>query len=165
MSVDWYALHVKSKCENRVYGDLCARGLEAFLPLRRAKHYWSDRAKWIDVPIFPGYLFTRFDLADRFPILNSQGVAQIVGAGSTPIPIPDSEIAAVRAMIDSKIDLLPWPYLKTGQTVRIDHGPLAGLEGIVVRTPECNPRIVVSVNLLQRSIAAEIERDWIGNVR
>jgi transcription antitermination factor NusG len=94
-------------------------------------------------------------------VLNVPGVARIVGAGLTPIAIPDDEIRSVERLVESRMMLHPWPYLKSGQRVRIDRGPLEGLEGMVIRAADGSPRVVVSVALLQRSIAAEIDRDWI----
>jgi transcription antitermination factor NusG len=117
-----------------------------------------------DVPLFPGYLFSRFDIADRLRVLNCPGVSRIVGAGNAPVPIEDGEVDAIRTLVASKVALTPWPYLRTGQRVRLAHGPLAGLEGLVIRAPEGGLRVVVSVTLLQRSVAAEIERDWISHV-
>lgn len=164
MPLHWYAVHVKSHCEARVHQDLGARGMETFLPLHRSKRSWSDRKKVIEIPVFPGYLFVYIDLEDRLHVLNTHGVAHIVGAGSIPLPIDDVEMDAVRTLVASNILLLPWPYLRVGQIVRIDRGPLAGLEGMIARAPDGSERVVVSVSLLQRSIAAEIDRDWIGGV-
>lgn len=161
----WFGIHVRSRCEIRTHQELSDRGFESFLPLRRVKHRWSDRTKTVELPVFPGYLFCRFALPERYRILNAPGVAQIVGAGSTPIPIDDAEIRSVQALVASKTALVPWPFLQIGQRVRIDHGPLAGVEGLVARAEDGSARVVVSVTLLQRAVAAEIDRDWIGAVQ
>lgn len=87
---------------------------------------------------------------------------QILGIGKTPIPVSDTEIEAIQTMVTSHLMLTPWPFLRSGQRVRIEHGPLAGIDGIVTKADDGNPRVVVSVTLLQRSIATEIERDWIS---
>lgn len=161
----WFGIHVKSRCEALAHHELSLRGLEAFLPLQRVKRRWSDRVKTIDVPLFPGYLFCRFDLSGRVRVLNAPGVAHIVGAGFNPIPISETEIRSIQTMVASKAILVPWPYLQLGQRVRIDYGPLAGVEGVVIRAEDGRSRVVVSVTLLQRSIATEIDRDWIGRVQ
>jgi len=88
----------------------------------------------------------------------------VIGIGRTPVPVGDAEIGAIQIMVASQVGLLPWPYLQTGQRIQIETGPLAGIHGIVVRSEADNPRVVVSVTLLHRSVAAEIERDWIGPV-
>jgi len=161
----WFGIRVRSRSEVRSYDELMFRGFEAFLPLRKVKRRWSDRTKTQEAPVFPGYVFCRFDLSERIRILSVPGVAQILGAGNNPIPIGEREIESVRAMVNSKIALVPWPYLQAGQYVRIDGGPLAGVEGKVVRAEDGHPRVVVSVSLLQRAVAAEIDREWIGYVR
>jgi transcription antitermination factor NusG len=161
----WFAIRVRSRCEATAYKELSARGLETFLPLQPVRRRWSDRIMMLDLPVFPGYLFCRFELSNRFRVLNTPGVAQIVGAGNTPIPISETEIRSVRTMLAVKIPLVPWPYLRVGQPVHIRRGPLAGIEGIIARAPDGGTRVVVSVDLLKRSVAAEIDRDWIGVVQ
>jgi transcription antitermination factor NusG len=160
----WFGIEVYSRRESRVVDEFAVRGLDFFLPTRRIKRRWSDRIKVLDVPLFPGYVFSRFDIADRLRVLNCPGVSKIVGAGNVPVAIEEGEIDALKALVASGVVLTPWPYLRTGQRVRIEHGPLAGLEGLVIRVREGSLRVVVSVTLLQRSVAAEIERDWIGHV-
>jgi transcription antitermination factor NusG len=156
---------VKSRCEFRAYDDLRLRGFEAFLPLYSVSRRWSDRVKTLKVPLFSGYLFCRFALADRLRVLNAAGVAQIVGFGNAPVPISESELHSVRTLVTSKVACTPWPYLQAGKRVFIDRGPLAGVDGVIIRAENGNPRVVVSVSMLLRSVAAEIERDWIGRVQ
>jgi transcription antitermination factor NusG len=135
--------------------------LEAFLPTRKVTRRWSDRVKVRDDAVFPGYLFCRLSEPDRLTVLQSPGVLQIVGNGPTPIPVAVSEIESIRVLVAAKANLTPWPYLTEGQAVRIEVGPLAGVEGLVVRSEHGNPRVVVSVTLLQRSVATEVERGWL----
>jgi transcription antitermination factor NusG len=162
--MQWYAIHVSSQHEMQTHNDLCARGFEAFLPQHKVRRRWSDRVKVLDMPLFPGYLFSRFDVNDRIRVLSLPGVAQIVGSGRMPIAVEDAEIESLRTLVSSQISLAPWPYLHAGQRVAIDHGPLAGVEGIVLRAGDGKQRVVVSVTLLQRAVAAEIEREWIARV-
>lgn len=115
--------------------------------------------------MFRGYLFCRFALLDRIRVLNAAGVAQIVGCGNSPVPISEMEIRSVQTLVTSKVACTPWPYLQAGQRVSIDNGPLAGVEGVILRAEDGKPRVVVSVSMLLRSVAAEIERDWIGRVQ
>jgi transcription antitermination factor NusG len=141
---------------------LSLRGFETYLPVCRVKRNWSDRIKIIDEPVFPGYLFGRFHLADRVRVLEAPGVKQIVGIGNTPEPISDSELDNLRTLVSADTLVEPWPYLPAGQRIHIDRGPLAGVEGFVVRAEQGALRIVVSLDLLQRSVATEIDRDSIG---
>jgi transcription antitermination factor NusG len=115
----------------------------------------------MNLPLFPGYLFCRFRPVERVKVLDVPAVIQVLGFAGTPAPISDNEIGAIQTMVRSRLALTPWPYLRSGQCVRIEYGPLAGLEGIIVKAEDTNPRVVASVTLLQRSVAAEIEREWI----
>jgi len=160
----WYALRVQTRLGNTASTALRGKGYEEFLPLYRSRRRWSDRVKHIDLPLFPGYLFCRFDVRERLlPILSTPGVIGIVGAGKTPIPVDDEEIAAVHRIIQSGLSAQPWPFLTVGSRIYMEAGPLAGLEGIVTNTDKAY-RLVVSVALLQRSVAAEIDRDWVRPV-
>ena len=156
----WYAIRVQSKLARVASEALLGKGYETLLPLYKSVRRWSDRVKTLEAPLFPGYLFCRFNSQGRLlPVVQSPGVLGIVGAGRTPIPIEDEEIAALQIMLRSGIDPEPMPYLKAGSKVLIERGPLAGLQGIVVQHLN-RWRVVVSVELLQRSVAAEIERSW-----
>jgi len=155
----WFALRVKSRCEKVVSMVAQNKGFEEFLPLYPSRRRWSDRLKSVELPLFPGYLFCRLDPQHRLPLLTIPGVLHLVGVGKTPVPIEDVEIAALQATIRSGLLAEPWPYLEIGQRVRLNEGPLAGLEGILIETSKPQ-RIVVSVTLLKRSIAVSIERGW-----
>jgi len=136
-------------------------GFECFLPLSKSTRKWSDRLKEIELPLFPGYLFCRMNPNDRLPVLMVPGVMQIAGTGSTPIPVEEHEIAAIQRVEKSGLSTMPWPYLKIGNIARIEEGPLRGLSGIVIRI-KSGLKLVLSVDLLKRSIAVEIDRNWIS---
>jgi len=155
----WFALRVQSRCEKVVAAVARNKGFEEFLPLQQGHRRWSDRLKAIDSPLFPGYLFCRLDPQRRLPLLTIPGVLHFVGVGKIPSPIEDCEIAAIQTAVGSGILTEPWPFLEAGQRVRLEDGPLTGLEGILVETPK-RQRVVVSVTLLKRSIAVAIERHW-----
>ena len=159
--IAWYAIHVRSKCEVLAHHELGRRGFESFLPMCQCKRRWSDRVKVISSPAFPGYLFCRFPLAERLRILNTPGVAQILSFGQKPAPVDEVEIRSVRALVASHAALSPWPHVRIGQAVRIERGPLTGVEGIVARAEDGSPRVVVSVTLLNRAVAAEVDREWL----
>jgi transcription antitermination factor NusG len=156
----WFALRVKSNFERTVAAVVHYKGFEEFLPLYRSCHRWSDRLKSVELPLFPGYIFCRIDPSFRLPILTIPGALHFIGVGKVPVPIDDSEIAAIQKAMESGLPAEPWEYLNVGQLVRLDYGPLAGLEGILIETRK-QFRIVVSVSLLQRSVAVEIERSWV----
>jgi len=159
--MEWYAIRIRGKFAQAIASALEGKGYKVFLPLYTSHKKWSDRIKVKELPLFPGYLFCRFDVNNRLlPILTTPGVIHIVSAGRQPCPVGEDEIHAIQRIIDSGLAALPWPYLRTGTTVRIDKGPLAGLRGIVRTVPK-GFRLVVSVPLLQRSVAVELDRDWV----
>ena len=159
-SLGWYALRVRSNYERTVAAVVQHKGFEEFLPLYRSSHRWSDRVKSVESPLFPGYVFCRLDVSLRLPILKIPGALHFIGIGKVPVPIDDSEIAAIQKAVRSGLPAQPWAYLNVGQLVRLDDGPLAGLEGILIHTRE-QCRVVVSVDLLQRSVAVEVDRSWV----
>jgi len=156
----WFAVTTRPRHEKAVAKGLKTLGVETFLPLYRSRRSWSDRIKEVDLPLFAGYVFARFRLTGRVTILRTPGVRSIVSFGKFPTPIPETEIAALQEMVGSGLPLEPWPFLRVGQRVRLERGPLRGLEGILVEEKR-GWRVVVSVNLLQRSVAAEVDRMWV----
>jgi transcription antitermination factor NusG len=152
----WFAVHVRTRHETAIASFLEAKGYEQFVPLYKFKKRWSDRVKVLEAPLFPGYLFCRFDPQFRLPILKTPGVIQIIGYNRIPTPIDETEISAIQTVIESGMPTQPWPYLEVGQRVRIGSGSLRGLDGLVVKMKE-NHRLVVSVTLLRRSVAVEID--------
>lgn len=160
----WFAVRVRSKFERTVSTVLEYKGVEQFLPTYRSRRIWNDRIKTLDLPLFPGYVFCRIPLAERNRVVTVDGVVGFVGAGRQPIPISEAEIEAVRAVVQSKAPSEPWPFLKIGETVRISRGALAGIEGILIRV-KSSWRLIVSVTLLERSVAVEIDSAYVSPVR
>jgi transcription antitermination factor NusG len=139
---------------------LRSKEYEEFLPLYRSRNRWSDRLREVTVPLFPGYVFCRFDPARRLPIITTPGVVSVVGLGKTPQPVDPAEIEAIQALVRSGLPAVPWPYLRAGALVRIEHGALEGIEGILTAVKN-EYRVVLSITLLHRSVAVEIDRGWI----
>jgi transcription antitermination factor NusG len=156
----WFALQVRSRWENAAEGLLQNKGFETFLPTYPATRRWSDRSKIVESPLFPGYVFCRFDIHDRLPVLITPGVISVVGRGKTPIAVAESEITALQIVIRSGIQTQPWPYLEIGERVRIKDDVLEGMEGILTSF-KGHQRVIISVVLLQRSVALEIDRSRI----
>jgi transcription antitermination factor NusG len=156
----WFALMVRSRHEAFVAESLQSKGYEWFLPLYKCRKRWSDRIKEVETPLFPGYLFCRFDPQARLPILKTPGVTKIVGCNRSLTPVDESEIRAIQTLVASGIPNGPWPFLHTGDIVEIRSGPLQGLHGILVGF-KGNCRLVLSVTLLQRSVAVEIDSGFV----
>lgn len=159
----WYALRVRSRFENTVARHLHGRDHECFLPLYKCRRRWSDRIREIELPLFPGYVFCNFDPLNRLPILSIPGVVNIVGVGRVPLPVNEAEIAAIQTAVKSGLPTQPWPYLQIGQRVRIEYGPLSEVEGILLGF-RGRQRLVLSVTLLQRSVAVQVDESWVRPV-
>jgi transcription antitermination factor NusG len=159
----WYALTVAPRKEKVTAQTLRVAGFEDFLPLYSSERFWSDRIKRLERPLFPGYVFCRFDPRLRQVILKTPGVVSIVSFGKTPEPVDDGEVGALQAVCRSGLAATPWPTPEVGSKVQLHEGPLRGLEGILVEDKKT--RLVLSLTLLQRSVAVEIDREWIEPVR
>jgi transcription antitermination factor NusG len=156
----WHAIRTKSRFEKTTAAGLRGKGLEEFLPLYTVKNRWSDRVKTVELPLFTGYVFCRLDAEHRLPVLTTPGVVEIVGMGGVPSPIPEHEIAAIQTISKAGVPVAPWPFLREGQRIRIERGALKDVEGILVAIKNAF-RLVVSVDMLQRSVAVEVDRDSI----
>ena len=159
----WFALQVRTRWESSTAVLLSGKGYQTLLPTYQTKKRWNGKFKQISAPLFPGYVFCQFDALNRLPILVTPGVMSVVGRGRVPFPVNDSEIAAIQTIVSSGFHAEPWPYLEVGQRIRIESDSLNGLEGILVNF-KGNNRIVVSVSLLRRSVALEIDRDCVRPV-
>jgi transcription antitermination factor NusG len=159
----WFAVRVRPRYEKLVATSLKNKEIEEFLPLYKVRRRWSDRLKELEKPLFHGYVFCRLNPIYRLPVLTTPGVIHFVGIDKEPIPIEESEIDGLRAIISSGLPALPWPFLRVGQRVRIERGPLQDVEGILAHV-KGHHRLVVSVALLQRSVAVEIDREWAAPV-
>jgi transcription antitermination factor NusG len=132
------------------------RNVETFLPTVRRLSQWTDRKKEIEVPLFAGYCFARFSLADRLLVLQSQGVVRVIGSDGRPEPIPDREIESLRKVIGSPADYVCCPFLREGMLVEVIRGPLQGIKGRLVREARAY-RLVLSISLIQRAVTIEID--------
>jgi transcription antitermination factor NusG len=159
-ALPWFAITIKPHHEKAVQEGLDQKGLETFLPLYWATRRWSDRVKRLQLPLFSGYVFCRFDAGIRTPVLRTPGVRSIVSFGSDPLPVADFEIERIQRILASGAGVEPWPFLKVGQRVRVGAGALAGLEGILAEVRN-TWRVVVNLELLQRSVAVQLDRDSI----
>ena len=157
----WYALYVRSRHEKTVESSLRGKGYSAFSPFYRTKRKRVDRITEIEVALFPGYVFCQFDSKKRLPILVTPGVVGVVGRGNRPEPVDDTEIASIRTVALAGRPVQPWPFLRLGQRVRLQSGPLTGVEGIFLRVKdECH--LILSVTLLQRAVSVVIAKDTVA---
>lgn len=158
MPRDWFALYTRTHHEKSVVEHLTQRGIENYLPTYQAVHSWShNRQVTLDLPLFPNYLFVHVASHDRVRTLEVPGALSFVGNARKPSPLPELEIESLRASLQLR-KFEPHPYLTTGTRARIVAGPLAGMEGIVVRT-KSHLRVVLTVDLIMQSIAVEVNAD------
>jgi transcription antitermination factor NusG len=156
-NLSWYAVVSRSRHEKVAATALDHKGIVSFLPIVSEVHHWSDRRKLVEVPLFPGYVFVQIpnSAEAQLQVLKTIGVLQFVGNRQGPVPIPDKEIAAVRAVLEENVACSPYPFLQVGQRVRIRGGSLDGIEGILIERDSAS-KLVISIELIQRSLAVSI---------
>jgi transcriptional antiterminator RfaH len=159
----WYALLVKARHEKTVSDNLSAMGHTVFLPQYVSRRRWSDRYKEVTLPLFPGYTFCRLSASEHWWVPQLPSVHGIVGFGNTPTPLDEDEVAAIQSIAHSGLPAVPWPPLHCGDRVRLIDGPLRGLQGQLISLRGTH-RFVVAVSLLRRSVAVEIEREWLEHL-
>lgn len=152
----WYAAYTCANHERRVGAELGAREVEHFLPLYSSVRRWKDRRVQLDLPLFPGYVFVRLAMRDRLRVVQIPSVVRLVGFNGLPVALPDEEMEILRAGLCQSLRTEPHPFLTVGRRVRITGGPFAGLEGVLKRKRN-SLRVVVSLSLIQRSVAVDVE--------
>lgn len=155
---NWFAIRTRSRHEKIAAEHLEKQGFESFLPLLKRTHKWTDRVKEVELPVFAGYSFVRlaFTPMERLRVLQTHGVVGFVGMKNLGIPIPDSQIQDIRTLLASDLPFEERPFLHVGQRVRIRGGSLDGIEGILSAQDQ-NQSLVVSVDLIQRSLSVRIQ--------
>jgi transcriptional antiterminator NusG len=157
---NWYAVHTRSRFEQKVYTGINGKSIEVFLPRIQVMSRRKDRRKKILVPLIPGYVFvhTTLDYEEHLNILKTVGVVRMIGFEGKPVPVKDYEIASLKILDGTDRTVQNRDYMKTGDRVMIMEGPLKGLMGFYLHH-KGQSKVVVSVELLHRSLEVEIE-DW-----
>ncbi len=158
--LSWFALRVKSNREKITGLALRGQGYEEFVPTFRRIRLQASRQKTVDLPLFPGYVFCRFDQSKRLPIVMLPGVLHIVGVGKEPRPIDTDEIASIRVIVNSPLASEPVPFIDAGTRVKVVMGPLTGARGVILQRRD-DARLIASLTLLQRSISVQIDPRWV----
>ena len=157
----WYALYTASNHEKSVQQNLLLKGVETFLPLYSVTRRWKNRTTVkLQLPLFTGYVFAKIALSECTKVLTTPRIYSIVGNPGGPLPLPDSEIETLRSGLNTK-NATPWQYVTIGTRARIKNGPLAGLEGIIVRS-DAQLRLVLSLDLISKSIAVHVNAEDIS---
>src|SRR5512136_1338454 len=160
-SLKWYALHTRSRFEQKVYDGILGKSIEVFLPRIQVMSRRKDRRKKILIPLLPGYVFVHFDMTPEiyWDIIKTTGVVRMVSFRGEPVPARDEEVASLMILDGTDRTVQNRAYVKTGDRVMIMEGPLKGLVGFYLRRKGQSDKVVVSVELLKRSLAVEVE-DW-----
>jgi transcription antitermination factor NusG len=153
----WFAVQTRPRHEKKIASSLGEKGVGVFLPIVSVLHNWSDRRRWLQLPLFAGYVFVQIPdaLEQRIRVLRTNGVVGLVGPRGVGAQIPESQIAAIRTIVEQKIPFVSHPFLNIGQQVRIRGGSLDGLQGILVAR-NADQSLIISVEIIQRSIAIQI---------
>lgn len=160
---EWYAVMVKSRHEKWVAAALRGKGYAEYIPLYRKAERYGGHTKTVYLPLFPNYVFSRFDPHCRLPVLTIPGVFGVVQNGHTPAPIPEDEITQLQRLCEWSQEVCPWPFGEPGTPVVVMDGPLTGVTGILIAV-KSRRRLVVSISLLQRSVSIEIDADVVRPV-
>ncbi|OPY11390.1 MAG: hypothetical protein A4E66_01376 [Syntrophus sp. PtaB.Bin001] len=165
----WYAIHTRSRHEDKVYAGLVQKSISTFLPKIEVWSRRKDRRKKIMIPLFPGYLFVELislDNQTKLEVLKTFGVVRILGkpTGSEPIAVPDDRIDAIRRIVESKVEVQSLQYPHVGEAARIVEGPFQGIEGTVIHTDFEKDLFVVTIELLQRSVAIKLDSSQIEKI-
>src|SRR5580765_184332 len=160
----WYAGYTASRHEKRVAEHFAQRGVEHFLPLYETIHRWNNGRHRVHLPLFPGYIFVRIALKDRLRVIEVPGFVRLVGFNSLPCPLPEVDINRMKEALNKGVLAEPYPYLTVGTRVEIRNGPMQGMTGILLRRQnKC--RVVISVDLIMRSMAVEVEASDVVPIR
>jgi len=152
----WYAVYTCANHERRVADQLANRGVEHLLPQYESVRRWKDRKVRLRLPLFPGYMFVQLALRDRLRVLQVPGVVRLVGFDGRPVPVPEGDVTRIREFLDRGFRAEPHPYLTVGKRVRVNSGPLAGMQGILLRRKR-KFRVVISIELLRRGLVVDVD--------
>ena len=157
---EWIAVYTKPRHEKVVYSEFIDKNIESYLPLIKRKHRWSDRSKWVEIPIFKSYIFVHIDIKNYIDVLQTRGVHHIIKFQNKIAIIPDFQIDNLKRMIEGGFDPLPSDYFIVGDTVEVIGGPLKGLSGIVARS-DTEDKLVIKIDAIQHAVAVKIDRKYL----
>jgi len=165
MSLQWIAIRSKPRSEKIVSNELNRKGIESFLPLIKKHQQWSDRKKWVEFPLFPGYLFARIELKDSIFILSTQGVNTIVKFGDKIITIDDKVLNSIKLALEGGYDLHPMKYFIIGDRVKVIDGPMKGAKGVVETKQKNKNRLVIKIDALHQAVAVHINSEYLEYIK
>lgn len=159
----WYALYVRPRHEKKVFEQLCDKKIEAYLPLVKQLRQWKDRRKWVEMPLFNGYVFINIDLKDKLNALQTHGVVKMVNFGGVPAVIPDWQIEQLKKVLQEGVSIQPEEYLKVGDFVEVVEGPLRGIRGYL-REKRGESRVAILIDGIYQSASFVVEKHLVKKV-
>lgn len=160
----WYACRTRARAEKKVDRLLTAAGMTSYVPLIERLMQWSDRSKRVTFPLFPGYVFARFELSSMADIVRTPNLIEVVRVNGSPTPIRESEIKSIRSLVlgaqATGDEPSPHHYLVTGQEVRVVEGPFQGLHGILTEV-RGKTRIVVRLEAIRQAVSVELSSRFV----
>jgi transcription antitermination factor NusG len=159
----WYVVYTCANHEKHVAAEIKVRDVEHFLPVYSSVRRWKDRRVNLELPLFPGYVFVRLALRDRLRVLQIPSVVRLVGFNGIPTPLGNDEMEAMRNGLAGAVHAEPCPYIQVGRRVRLKAGPLQGMQGVLLKK-KSGYRFVLSLELLQRSVAVEVDSTDVESV-
>lgn len=164
MAIGWMAVYTKSRHEKIVRDKLEEKGMEVFLPCLKKKQKWSDRIKWVEFPLFRGYVFVKTEFKNSLYVLETDGVHHIIKFSGRIAAIPEEQIMAVKLMIEGGYVGHSTDYFVIGNEVKVETGPMKGVRGIVARIDN-EDKLVIKIDAIQHAIALHIERQFLTRVK
>jgi transcription antitermination factor NusG len=161
--IPWFAIQTRPKNEEKVDYLLRQKNYKCFLPTYRQRRRWSDRVVEVELPLFPMYVFCQFGPSVIGKAISTPGITRIVGFGGQPAEVATEEVEALQLLAQSNLLREPWSYIPNGTLVQVETGPLAGASGTLCSSTD-RQRLVISVTLLQRSVAVQLDENTVVSV-
>lgn len=158
MDTQWYAVYTRSRHEKAIGRLFAEKSIDYYLPLIGMTSQWKDRKKYIEKPLFPGYVFVNIDVADFRTVLSTDGVVRFLGYGYTPTPLPEREVIDLQRVVESDIEFDPYPHFGAGDEVYINRGVLEGIRGRIVERRGVY-KLILSIDMIKKSVSVEIDVD------
>jgi transcription elongation factor/antiterminator RfaH len=161
---NWYALYTRPRHEKKVTEMLLSKGVEVYLPLLNTRRKLKDRIRMVELPLFPSYVFCKFEYKERFSILETQGIIKIVNFHGVPSVVPDWQIESLKKVLENPESLQMESYFRQGDLVEVKEGPFKGLRGTVKKI-KGESRLAITIEGIMQSISVEIDPDSVETVK
>ena len=163
MDLQWIVVRSKPRAEKVAFDQLMKKGINVYLPLVKKRQKWSDRKKWVELPLFSNYLFAKVELKNSIYILQTHGVSSIVKFKGTVATVQESVVNSIRWALEGGYELEPTEYFLKGDEVEVIEGPMKGTKGVVVELKGVE-RLVLKIDALQQAVSVHIDTKFLRSV-